>query len=175
MSDNSYCTPSGLNRVCCLPEDLNLRVLYRFSVVFLKRYNFSDFLLAFLHISSFLHRGLGPVVQSIVSLTSSLVVKMLTVLVSSISNSQVYVLKKMWVAFAKATHIFFSKNISIYAIFKNQSFNNTFTNYIVSFEQLGPVLKRKKNAPKGSKFFPFRADIFSKAENTLLTELVALP
>ena len=33
---------------------------------------------------------LGPVVQSIISLTSLLVVKMLTVLVSTISNSQVY-------------------------------------------------------------------------------------
>ena len=31
--------------------------------------------------------------------------------------------EKMWVAFAKATHIFFSKNISIYAIFNDQSFN----------------------------------------------------
>ena len=37
---------------------------------------------------------LGPVVQSIASLTSSLVVKMLTVLVSTISNSQVFLLKK---------------------------------------------------------------------------------
>ena len=36
----------------------------------------------------------GPVVQSIVRLTSSLVVKMLTVLVSTISNSQVFLLKK---------------------------------------------------------------------------------
>ena len=36
----------------------------------------------------------GPVVQSIVSLTSLLVVKMLTVLVSTISNSQVFLLKK---------------------------------------------------------------------------------
>ena len=35
-----------------------------------------------------------PVVQSVVSLTSSLVVKMLTVLVSTISNSQVFLLKK---------------------------------------------------------------------------------
>ena len=45
----------------------------------------------------------------------------------------------MWVAFAnaKATY-FFSKNISIYAIFNNQSFNDTLTNDIVSFEQLGP-------------------------------------
>ena len=35
---------------------------------------------------------------------------------------------------------FFSKNISIYAIFNDQSFNNTLTNNIVSFEQLGPVI-----------------------------------
>ena len=53
----------------------------------------------------------GPVFQSIVSLTSSLVVKMLTVLVSTISNSYLFLLKKMWVAFAnaKATHIFSAK------------------------------------------------------------------
>ena len=36
----------------------------------------------------------GPIVQSMVSLTSLLVVKMLTVLVSSISNSQYFFLKK---------------------------------------------------------------------------------
>ena len=40
----------------------------------------------------------------------------------------------MWVAFAH----FFSKNISVYAIFNDQSFNNMLTNDIVSFEQLGP-------------------------------------
>ena len=81
-------------------------------------------------------RVLGPVVQSVVSLTSSLVVKMLTVLVSTIPKSRVFLLK-MWVAFAnaKATHIF-SKNISIYAIFNDQSFNDTLINDIVSFEQL---------------------------------------
>ena len=47
----------------------------------------------------------------------------------------------MWVAFAnaKTTHIFFfSKNISVYAIFNDQSFNNTLFNNIVSFEQLSP-------------------------------------
>ena len=45
----------------------------------------------------------------------------------------------MWVAFAnaKATHFFFSKNISIYAIFNDKSFNDTLTNNILSFEQLG--------------------------------------
>ena len=52
----------------------------------------------------------------------------------------------MWVAFAnaKATHIFFSKNISVYAIFNDQSFNDTFTNVIASFEQLGPGQNMKK-------------------------------
>ena len=39
-------------------------------------------------------RAQGPVVQSIVSLTSPLVVKILTVLVGTISNSQVFLLKK---------------------------------------------------------------------------------
>ena len=39
---------------------------------------------------------LGPVVQSIISLTSSLVVKMLIVLVSTISNSQIYLLKNLY-------------------------------------------------------------------------------
>ena len=54
---------------------------------------------------------MGPVFQSIVSLTSSLVVKMLTVLVSTISNSYLFLLKKMCVAFAnaKATQIFSAK------------------------------------------------------------------
>ena len=33
---------------------------------------------------------------------------------------------------------FFSKNISIYTIFNYQSFNNMFTNDIVSFEKQGP-------------------------------------
>ena len=36
----------------------------------------------------------------------------------------------------------FSKNISIYAIFNGQSFNDTLTNDIVSFEPLGPVFDR---------------------------------
>ena len=33
---------------------------------------------------------------------------------------------------------FFSKNISLYAIFNDQNFNDTLTNDIVSFEQLDP-------------------------------------
>ena len=34
--------------------------------------------------------------------------------------------------------IFFSKNISVYAIFNDHSFNDTLTNDIVSFEQQDP-------------------------------------
>ena len=33
---------------------------------------------------------------------------------------------------------FFSKNISVYAIFDDQRFNDTLTKDIASFEQLGP-------------------------------------
>ena len=46
----------------------------------------------------------------------------------------------MWVTFvnAKSYLHFLSKNITIYAIFNDQIFNNTLANNIVSFEQLGP-------------------------------------
>ena len=40
----------------------------------------------------YIHKSQGPVVQSIANLTSSLVVKLLIVLVSSMSNSQVFLL-----------------------------------------------------------------------------------
>ena len=68
---------------------------------------------------------LGPVVQSIVSLMSSLMVKMLTVLVCTISNSQVFLLKNVR-SFKSYSH-FVSKNITVYAIFNDQSFNDTLT------------------------------------------------
>ena len=81
----------------------------------------------------------SPVVQSIVSLTSSLVVKIRTVLVSTISNSHVFLLKNVS-NFCKCNNYshFFNKNNSVNIIFNNQSFNDTLTNDIVSFEQLGP-------------------------------------
>ena len=58
---------------------------------------------------------------------------MLTVLVSTLFNSQVFFLKKMWVAFAhtKATHISFSKNSSIYAILNDQSFKDMLATLLV--------------------------------------------
>ena len=43
----------------------------------------------------------GPVVQSIVSLTSSLLVKMLTVLVSTVPKSQVFLLKYIYIQTSK--------------------------------------------------------------------------
>ena len=66
-------------------------------------------------------------------------VNLLTVLVSTLSNSQVFLLKKNVSSFCKCksySHFVLSKNISIYAIFNDQSFNDTLTYDIVSFEQL---------------------------------------
>ena len=81
---------------------------------------------------------LDPVVQSIVCIASSLTVKMLAVLVSTISNSHMFLLKNKYVSsFCKCKiYSFFSKNISIYALSNDQSFNDTLTNDTVCFEQL---------------------------------------
>ena len=38
----------------------------------------------------------------------------------------------------KLLTFFFSKHFNVYAIFNDQSFNDSLTNDIVSFEQLGP-------------------------------------
>ena len=76
-------------------------------------------------------------------------IKMLTVLVSTISNSMVFLLKSTIsnsLVFLlkknrneKATQIFFQQKMLAYiTILNDQSFNNTFTSDIVSFEQLGP-------------------------------------
>ena len=66
-------------------------------------------------------------------------VKMLTVLVSTISNSQLFLLKIVSsFCKCKSYSLFFNKNISVYAILNDQSFNNILTNDIVSFEQLSP-------------------------------------
>ena len=65
-------------------------------------------------------------------------VKMLTVLVSTISNSHICCKNVSNFCKCKSYSHFFSKNINLYAIFNDQSFNNTLTNDNVSFEQLGP-------------------------------------
>ena len=65
--------------------------------------------------------NLGPVVQSVVSLTSSLRVISLTVLADSIYNMLIFFAEKNVSSFctAKATHIFSAKNFSIFAYFVN--------------------------------------------------------
>ena len=63
---------------------------------------------------------LGPVVQRIVSLSSSLVVKMLIVLVSTISNSKVFLLEKCERLLQMQKLLtFFSKKFNVYAIFND--------------------------------------------------------
>ena len=61
-------------------------------------------------------------------------VKMLTVLVSTISISKVFLLKNV------TTHFFFRKNINVHTIFNNQSFIDILTNNIIILEQLSPGL-----------------------------------
>ena len=65
----------------------------------------------------------GPVVQSVVSLTSSLRVISLTVLADSIYNILIFFAEK------KFQHICVSLDVT---------FNESLTNDVVSFEQLGP-------------------------------------
>ena len=59
--------------------------------------------------------GQGPVVQNVVSLTSSLRVILLTVLADSIYNFLIIFAEKMWVAFALQKLLsFFQQKISAY-------------------------------------------------------------
>ena len=61
------------------------------------------------------HKLQGPVVQSVVSLTSSLRVISLTVLADSIYNILIFFAEKMWVAFALQKLLtFFQQKISEY-------------------------------------------------------------
>ena len=82
----------------------------------------------------------GPVVQSVVSLTSSLWVISLTVLADSVYNILIFFAEKMWVAFALQKLLtFFQQKIQHIRISLDLNFNESLTNDVVSFEQLGPV------------------------------------
>ena len=72
--------------------------------------------------------GLGPVVQSVVSLTSSLRVILLTVLADSIYDILIFFAEKMC-----------SKKFQRICVSLDVNFNELLTNDVVSFEQLGPV------------------------------------
>ena len=73
----------------------------------------------------------GPVVQRVVSLTSSLRVVSLTVLVDSKYNILIFVAEKSY------SH-FFSKTFQHICLLLHVNFNKSLTNDVVSFEQLGP-------------------------------------
>ena len=86
----------------------------------------------------------GPVVQSVVSLTSSLRVISLTILADSIYNILIFFAEKMRVAFTlhcKSYSHFFSKKFQHICISLDLNFNESLINDIVSFEQLGPGVK----------------------------------
>ena len=78
----------------------------------------------------------GPVVQSIISLTSSLRVISLTVLAVSMYNILIFF---CWKNVSSYSH-FFSKKFQHICVSLNVNFNKSLTNDIVSFEQLGPGL-----------------------------------
>ena len=73
----------------------------------------------------------------------------------------------MWVAFAMQQLLtFFSKNVSVYAIFNDQSFNDTLTNDIVSFEQLGPeVYVTEVTLPHPNTYQYFICNVIPRARN----------
>ena len=85
------------------------------------------------------YKDQGPVVQSVVSLTSSLRVISLTVLADSIYNILIFFAEKMWVGFALQKLLtFFQQKISAYLRITRLNFNESLTNDVVSFKQLGP-------------------------------------
>ena len=73
----------------------------------------------------------GPVVQSVVSVTSSLRVISLTVLADSIYNILIFFAEKKLLTF-------FQQKISVYWLSLDVNFNESLTNDIISFEQLDP-------------------------------------
>ena len=79
---------------------------------------------------------LCPVVQSIVSLISSLRVISFTISADSIYNILIFFAEKMWVAL-NYSH-FFSKKFQHICISLDVNFSELLTNDVVSFKQLGP-------------------------------------
>ena len=82
------------------------------------------------------YSGLGPVVQSVVSLTSSLRVISLTVLADSIYNILKFFAEKC--EYCKSYSHFFSKKFQHNCVSLDVNFNESLSNDVVSFEQLGP-------------------------------------
>ena len=83
----------------------------------------------------------GPVVQSVISLTSLLRVISLTVLPDSIYTILMFFAEKMSVAYCKSYSHFFSKKFQHICVSLDVNFNESLTNDVVCFEQLGPDCK----------------------------------
>ena len=79
----------------------------------------------------------GPVVQSVVSLTRSLRVILLTILADSMHNILILFAENN-VKNCKSYAHFFSEKIQHICVSLDVNFNESLTNDIVSFEQLGP-------------------------------------
>ena len=75
----------------------------------------------------------GPVVQSVVSLTSSLRIISLTVLADSTYNILIFIAEKNVSAYN-----FSAKKFQHICVSLDVNFNESLTNDVVSFEQLGP-------------------------------------
>ena len=82
--------------------------------------------------------ALGPVVQSVVSLTSSLRAISLTVLADSVYNILILFAENN----VKSYSHFFSKKFQHICVSLDVNFNESLTNDVVTFEQLGPGLDR---------------------------------
>ena len=89
--------------MCFLTKQLDISLFF-FSqkLVFWVLTRRPKVLLKSTHVSVKIYIYLGPVIQSIISLTSSLVVKLLTVLESTIPNSEVFLMKKNVSSFCKS-------------------------------------------------------------------------
>ena len=85
-------------------------------------------------------RGQDPVVQSIVSLTISLRHKFVKQISAKVTNTLLFFVEKnvRILCSAKDSHIFSTKNNSVFVILMFEILTETLTNDVVSFEQLGP-------------------------------------
>ena len=89
--------------------------------------------------------NLGSVVQSVVSLTSSLTVISLTILADSIYNILIFLLKKCEeLLHCKSYPHFFSKKFPHICVSLDVNFNESLTNDIFTFEHLGPEIQFKQ-------------------------------
>ena len=118
-------TEKILGLLCTEPSHLDLHSLHRYLFWFAWAERVKIQQIKFVCVFLFL----GLVVQSIVSLTSSLRVISLTVLADSIYN----------ILICKSYSHFFSKKFQNICISLDVNFNKSLTNDVVSFERPGPV------------------------------------